>query len=249
MVPYSHILTLCVVLCDVLAPARVFAVPLENHPVFLECLEQADGSCTKLELWDEDLSGTLPSKLGLLTRLGYISMGFNSLTGTVPTELGLLTGLYSMSLAYNALRGTLPSELGLLTRLVGMWFRNNSLSGTLPTELGLLSALRSLRLESNELEGSVPSELGRPLRTLEFFVCENERICGDLPPGVRVASHEGTCGMLGTRLGQECAEAAHSSPPPDIEGPSSSSGVASSTIDQRMVWCCWIVMLAAMQMN
>ena len=39
------------------------------------------------------------------------------LTGTLPSELGLLSKLTELDLSTNILRGTLISELGLLTRL------------------------------------------------------------------------------------------------------------------------------------
>lgn len=43
----------------------------------------------------------------------------NNIGGSIPTEIGLLSDLDDMKLEHNSLTGTLPSELGLLS---GLWF-------------------------------------------------------------------------------------------------------------------------------
>jgi hypothetical protein len=44
------------------------------------------------------------------------------LTGSIPTTLGLLTNLFHLSVAHSAITGTLPSEIGQLSKLQYLGF-------------------------------------------------------------------------------------------------------------------------------
>ena len=71
---------------------------------------------TTLAYNQKGYSGTIPSQLGLLTKLtDEINLGRNSLTGTIPSELGALTGAKSGGswglFRYNKLSGTIPSQV------------------------------------------------------------------------------------------------------------------------------------------
>jgi hypothetical protein len=57
------------------------------------------------------LSGTIPTELGLLSRMSALWLFNNSLTGTIPTELALLTDLDELLLYSNLLGGTVPEEV------------------------------------------------------------------------------------------------------------------------------------------
>lgn len=102
------------------------------------------------------LQGSIPSQLGLFTRLTRLDLGDNELTSTIPTEIGLLTGLQRLDLRGNALTATLPSELGSLDDLGALWVQNNDLSGTIPVQLGELPLLSVFMAEDNELERALP---------------------------------------------------------------------------------------------
>ena len=80
---------------------------------------------------------SIPSELGLLhASLANLYLFNNLLTGTIPTELGLLTFVNDLELFNNSLTGSIPSELGRLSILNFLFLSNNRLSGTLPSELG-----------------------------------------------------------------------------------------------------------------
>ena len=63
----------------------------------------------QLILWGDNLQGTIPSELGLLTALTWLSMSRNQLSGTIPTELTQLTNMEELYLYGNNLIGTVPS--------------------------------------------------------------------------------------------------------------------------------------------
>ncbi len=66
---------------------------------------------TKLELSDEDLTGTLPPELGGLFEITHLDLSDNSLTGEIPRELGGLTNLESLKLTGNSLSECIPIAL------------------------------------------------------------------------------------------------------------------------------------------
>jgi hypothetical protein len=79
----------------------------------------------------------------------------NQLHSTIPTELGLLSKLQVLYLSRNQLTGTIPTYLGKLRQLNYLGLQHNLLTGTIPTELGYLSKLRYLGLEKNDLRDSI----------------------------------------------------------------------------------------------
>lgn len=83
----------------------------------------------------------------------------NGFVGTVPSSIGLLTKLVDLHLDFNNLDGSIPPEIGQLSEspLRTIHLNNNNFSGTLPTELGLLQEYRTLTLEKNSFIGSIPA--------------------------------------------------------------------------------------------
>ena len=126
------------------------------------------------------MSGSLPTELGNLSNLTYLSLGSNSLSGSLPTELGNLSNLTYLSLGSNSLSGSIPSELGNLSNLTGLSLGSNNLSGSIPSELGNLVKLTRLALGSNELSGSIPGELGN-LVELTILSLDRNELSGSLP--------------------------------------------------------------------
>lgn len=90
------------------------------------------GEVTRLRLYDSELTGQLPSELGLLTALTDLGLDRNQLTGSIPSELGLLTALRRLELFSNQLTGTIPAELEQLTAIATFLVYNNDLSGNMP---------------------------------------------------------------------------------------------------------------------
>ena len=139
-----------------------------------------DGRVSGIELVENGLSGPLPSSLGRLSSLEWLTLGSNELSGPLPSWLGDLSNLKGLSLNRNALSGPLPSSLGRLSSLESLSIESNELSGPLPSSLGDLSRLRGLYLAENGLSGPLPSSLGR-LSSLESLDLAENRLSGPIP--------------------------------------------------------------------
>ena len=79
-------------------------------------------------------------------RVVELNLFENQLSGSIPPELGNLSNLEVLVLAYNQLSGSIPPELGNLSKLEVLILGGNSLSGPIPPELGNLSKLEVLIL-------------------------------------------------------------------------------------------------------
>ena len=84
------------------------------------------------------MTGEIPPELGSLTprHLEKLDLSDNQLTGTIPRELGSLTYLEWLRLSGNQLTGTIPPELGSLANLEWLNLSGNQLTGCIPQDLG-----------------------------------------------------------------------------------------------------------------
>eukprot|EP00898_Chlorokybus_atmophyticus_P007201 jgi/Chlat1/7482/Chrsp60S06997 len=74
-------------------------------------------NCTAMWLDGAQLSGPLPSTLGNLTNLQFLSVGSNQLSGQLPSTLGNLVNLIWLYINDNQFSGPLPSTLGNLAKI------------------------------------------------------------------------------------------------------------------------------------
>ena len=100
----------------------------------------------------------------------------NNLNGTIPPEIGLMTNLVSLHLYNNQLSGSIPAELGNLTNLESLRLNTNQFSGYIPPELGNLSNLETLRLYNNLLSGCYDENLTNLCTQLEAVSSSNAAI-------------------------------------------------------------------------
>jgi hypothetical protein len=117
-----------------------------------------------LSIGRNDLLGTIPKELALLTHLKFLSLADNLLSSTIPTELAQLTNLRLLRIVNGqVVTGQIPTEIGgELGRLLDcLDLSGNDLSGTIPTEFGKLTTLAGLWIHDNpRLGGIVPEQLG-----------------------------------------------------------------------------------------
>jgi len=95
-------------------------------------------------------------KVGQFNNMFAMWLDGNDVTGTLPSEMGLMTGLASFSLANATLTGKIPDELGNLNELRRLWLFNNELTGTIPVALNKLELLEVVELHGNKLNGDMP---------------------------------------------------------------------------------------------
>lgn len=96
-------------------------------------MEAANSDTMRLDLSGLNLT-TLPSEIGLLTKLEWLSLADNALT-KIPPEIGQLTSLYVLDLSGNNL-AELPVEIEQLTSLQEIRLSDNPL----PRSLSLMSS-------------------------------------------------------------------------------------------------------------
>jgi Leucine-rich repeat (LRR) protein len=142
---------------------------------------------TEIRLKKNNLTGTIPSELGQLTSMKYLSLDTNKLSGNIPSQLGNLSNLEYLYLSGNQLTGTIPAELGNLNKVLLLYVAGNKLSGSIPVSLGNLPALRWLDLAENELTGNIPVELGQ-LSVLEYLDLSMNKLTGSVPAELSVLS-------------------------------------------------------------
>ena len=119
----------------------------------------ADGRVAELDLDGKQLSGPIPSELGNLANLEFLSLRDKQLSGSIPSELANLDNLEWLILDSNQLSGPIPSELGNLDNLQALELHDNQLSGSIPSELANLDNLRALSLESGPESPDLEVEL------------------------------------------------------------------------------------------
>lgn len=180
----------------------------QRQPVVEETACNKDGFYVRLWLYNNNIAGTLPEELSLLSRLESLDLVSNpELSGNIPTRLLRMTTLTSLGLRKNALTGTLPSELGLLTQLTVLYFGeqqdmygtfptepfsrltnlqqmaiggSKSHTGTLPTEVGKLTNLVALGILGTSLSGPIPSQVGQ-MSTLKYLFMAMNQFSGTIP--------------------------------------------------------------------
>ena len=140
----------------------------------------ANGCVEKLQLVNNNLSGTLPGGIGKLEELDLLDLSDNNLTGSIPDSLQYLSLLTNLQLHGNTLTGSIPSVLGNLTNLEFLYLYDNSLSGSIPSTLEHLTGVTKLWLFSNNLSGNIPSELGN-MSSLEDLQLHLNNLSGSIP--------------------------------------------------------------------
>jgi hypothetical protein len=111
----------------------------------------------EINLSENQLTGNIPSELGLLITLEELDLSGNKLTGKIPSEIGSLTGLtfvdLSKCLCLSITKCILSTNFFNLDCIApGM---NDDLVGMVPTELKELTELQDLHLDGTSLNGSL----------------------------------------------------------------------------------------------
>ena len=139
-----------------------------------------DGEVRTIYLPRNNLSGTMPTELGLLTSLSLFNVEYNRIEGTIPAEISNLSELVSLRLDYNSLSGSITGDLfKFWTNIESIDASNNLLTGVIPPSLvNLQETLGGLALDDNFLIGEdINESIGR-LSRLEYLYLEDNAING-----------------------------------------------------------------------
>ncbi|KAL7568829.1 hypothetical protein ACA910_007242 [Epithemia clementina (nom. ined.)] len=126
------------------------------------------------------ISGTIPTTIGLFTSLQWMDFRECKLSGTISTEFGILSNLRSFLIQGTFMNGTIPREIGNMTSLNHLLLANNSWTGTIPSELGMLSSLTHLYLEDNILSGTIPLAISQ-MTSLYYVQLSGNHLTGSIP--------------------------------------------------------------------
>jgi Leucine-rich repeat (LRR) protein len=171
-----------------------------------------------LYVFDNALTGTLPSQLGLLANLKGLLAHGNQLQGSIPTQLfgsdddssQTALPLVRLRLDDNQLSGSLSSSMAALAPSVReLRLDNNALTGPVPVELWQLNQLELLSLANNTLQGSIPDEAFVEFASLDTLDLTNNELSGSIPaslfaiPSIRLVylSHNAFTGSIPSNYG------------------------------------------------
>ncbi|EES03229.2 hypothetical protein SORBI_3003G210500 [Sorghum bicolor] len=142
---------------------------------------------TELDLSRNNLYGPLPMDFRA-PRLATLFLYNNSISGTVPSSFCKLQLLYFLDISSNNLTGSLPDCLGYeyTTNMTSLHIRtlslrNNHLSGEFPLFLRNCQELIFLDLSDNQFLGTLPSWIGDKLPSLTFLRLRHNMFCGHIP--------------------------------------------------------------------
>lgn len=127
-----------------------------------------------------NLQGTMPREIGLLTDAGLFRIPKNKVAGSIPDSIGKMISLSVIDMSDNALTGRIPSALAGARDLIQVDLSQNQLNSFVPDELYSLSLLRTLVLKSNQLSGTLSSTVQNLESLVKLDLRENQ-ISGKLP--------------------------------------------------------------------
>jgi hypothetical protein len=87
---------------------------------------------TRIDMFINNIQGSIPADLGLLTAMKRFNVFNNALTGTLPASIGQWTALTAFSVSSNALIGTIPASIGNWSQIQYAYFYINQFTGTMP---------------------------------------------------------------------------------------------------------------------
>ncbi|XP_051132775.1 leucine-rich repeat receptor protein kinase HPCA1-like isoform X2 [Andrographis paniculata] len=145
-------------------------------------LLSSDMSLIHLLLDNNQLTGSIPSTLGLVQSLEVVRLDRNSLSEHVPKSLNNLTSVQELHLENNRLTGPLPNLTGM-DALYYVDMSNNSFDLTeVPPWFSTLQSLTSLIIEKANIQGELPPALFT-LSQLQTVDLKNNQINGTLDIG------------------------------------------------------------------
>lgn len=134
----------------------------------------------RIYLDENSLTNRIPETIGALSQLQHFDVFNNRLYGSIPSEVGLLSNLQRLYLSNNSFWGNLPDQIGNMVQLTELYLDENLFNGGIPASIGNLNALRDFRAYSNNFQGAIPTTFGQ-LVNLQILYLDNNRLSGTIP--------------------------------------------------------------------
>jgi len=140
-------------------------------------LTAEDGKVTEIDMYYNNLTGSLPDELADLQDLKVIRLSYNKLTG-VTDKLKNLSSLAELDLSGNPLNAF--PDIYSISSLKWLDLENTGLEGPLPDAMKQLTNLEYLRLSNNNLTGNIPSSWLSALSHLSHLYMNYNDLEGDI---------------------------------------------------------------------
>lgn len=108
-----------------------------------------NGQVIKIELGSNNLTGTLLNNIQNITTLTTLDLNSNNLSGVLPSDLGI-ENIDVLNLSFNNFTGTIPSNYYTFEYLA---LSNNQLTGSIPNSFATSTTLDYIFLNDNDLCG------------------------------------------------------------------------------------------------
>nr|XP_010910586.1 MDIS1-interacting receptor like kinase 2 [Elaeis guineensis] len=138
------------------------------------------GALQRLIVANNYFKGTIPSSLKNCSSLFRVRLEGNKLNGNISEDFGIYPNLDYIDMSYNQLYGQISPNWAYCPNLTKFRISGNLLTGKIPSELGKLLQLRFLDLFSNQLTGDIPKELGTMSLLFNLTLSDN-KISGVIP--------------------------------------------------------------------
>ncbi|XWS27756.1 hypothetical protein CRYUN_Cryun25bG0007900 [Craigia yunnanensis] len=136
---------------------------------------------TDLDLSHNKFSGQIPSSFSNLKQLGRLDFSWNNFIGQIPDIFANLTHLSALDLSRNRLSGSIPFSVGELQSLFALYLHDNSLNGTIASGVFSYPLLTDVDLSNNQLTGPIDEFQYNSLRTIDL---SSNRLSGYIPSSI-----------------------------------------------------------------
>eukprot|EP00173_Palmaria_palmata_P002102 Plantae.Rhodophyta-Palmaria_palmata.ctg22921.p1 GENE.Plantae.Rhodophyta-Palmaria_palmata.ctg22921~~Plantae.Rhodophyta-Palmaria_palmata.ctg22921.p1 ORF type:complete len:350 (-),score=24.81 Plantae.Rhodophyta-Palmaria_palmata.ctg22921:18-983(-) len=136
-----------------------------------------------LGMYDNKMSGSLPTSLGAMVSCTHLDLSNNAFTGPMISEIGSMQALKLLFLSNNDFDvGPVPTEYAKLNAsLLEMSLRNTNRNGALPQFVTTLPKLQLLDLSRNSFTGPIPEAYGDMFNLEYLLLNANAGISGTVP--------------------------------------------------------------------
>ncbi|KAJ1277151.1 hypothetical protein BS78_05G272600 [Paspalum vaginatum] len=133
-----------------------------------------------LDVSNNNLSGPIPTQIGMLRSIQRLNLHGNKFTGSIPESTGNLSLLEGLDLSGNKLSSSIPPSVFQLEKLIILDLSYNSLTGTLLADPSGLKQANEIDFSSNFFLGSIPEFIGR-ITMLAYLNLSHNRFDDSIP--------------------------------------------------------------------